>query len=165
MNKREVVSKTRQDESEQLEAKPLPWGRRKKAPRCQWWDPTLGAATNGFSRGKRASLGLCVGVQVTPNPAAPSSGYLQLPLEDVNLFAAVLCELYVPNVLGVCWCCLTSLLLDFPLPLISVSIRLVVALSRDASMGNRRNQAFNFRNCQKSSTRGKHNYFRSHAGF
>lgn len=118
----------------------------------------------GFLGGKGLPLG-CVGVQVTPNPAAPSSGYLQLPLEDVNLSAAVLCELYVPNVLGVCWCCLTSLLLDFPLPLISVSIRLVAALSRDASMGSRRNQAFNFRNCQKSSTRGKHNYFRSHAGF
>lgn len=95
-----MVSKTRKDESEQLEAKLLPWGRRKKAPRCQRWDPTLGVTTSRFSRGERASPGAVLGFRApqTPLPPALGAGYPQLPLGDVNLFAAVLC--YVPKGTG-----------------------------------------------------------------
>lgn len=87
-----------------------------------------------------------------------------LPLENMNLFAVVLCELCVPNRIGgvLLLSHLTSV--GFPTSLIFF-INLVAALSRDSSMGSRRNQAFVFRNCKKSSTQAKYNYFRLHAGF
>lgn len=88
-----------------------------------------------------------------------------LPLGNVNLFGAVLRELYVPNRIGSVLLPSHFTSVGFPASFNFLSICLVAAVSGGGSRGSGRNQVFIFRNCKKSSAQGKHNYFRLHAGF
>ena len=92
----------------------------------------------------------------------PDAGSRVSSPENVNLVAAVSCELYVPNRIGGGLLLSHFMSVGFPTSFNFLSICLVAALSRGSSMGSRRNQVFIFRNCKKSSTQGKYNYFRLH---
>ena len=144
-----------------------PWEGGKSSPVSPLLPASRGAELSellevGFCRGKGwggTSLGAVLGrmaphVPLQPAPGAGARGWapaepavpLQgvcLPQESVNLFALYDGSCTSLMGLGLCCCRLTSLLSDFPLPLI-FNVWLVAALSRDGSMGSRRNQMVGF---------------------
>lgn len=155
----------------------LCWGARPRAP-LRW---VLGAGcragtrrSHGAARTEQRVPGVSEGGTTAQTPpgaraqdqgGSPSREVGCLPLENVTLFAAVLWELYIPNRIGGVLLPSHCASLGFPTSFNFLSICLVAALSRNGSMGSRRNQVFIFRPCKKSSTQGKCNYFRLHAGF